>query len=214
MELKRTQPLTARELGGIFNVSANAVRRHLKELEADGLVTYTREQRGSGAPTYAYRLSANGEGLFPTQYGKALFDVLTYVAAHEGREMVRELFAEQFRGHADRLRAGLRDATLEEKVRVVADFLTEQGFMAVWSVDADAVRLAEHHCAIRDVAEQFPEICAAEADFLREVLQTEVHRDTYIPDGCNACEYSIITDASRSPVDISVAGEQENRDNR
>jgi DeoR family suf operon transcriptional repressor len=51
--------------------------------------------------------------------------------------------------------------------------------------------LAEHNCAVRAAAEQFPEICAAEADFLREVLQSEVRRDSYIPEGCNSCQYSI-----------------------
>ena len=58
LELKRLQPLTAKQLAVAFGVSANAVRRHLKELEAEGLVVYGREQRGTGAPTFTYRLSA------------------------------------------------------------------------------------------------------------------------------------------------------------
>ena len=36
-EIKKAQPITAKELGETFGVSANAVRRHLKELEAEGL---------------------------------------------------------------------------------------------------------------------------------------------------------------------------------
>jgi predicted ArsR family transcriptional regulator len=63
--------------------------------------------------------------------------------------------------------------------------------MAAWTVDEDRLKLAEHHCAVRVAAERFPEICAAEVDFLREVLQIDLRRDSYIPDGCNACEYSI-----------------------
>ena len=35
LELKRQQPLTAKQLADAFSVSANAVRRHLKELEAE-----------------------------------------------------------------------------------------------------------------------------------------------------------------------------------
>ncbi len=191
LELKRSQPLTAKELADVFGVSANAVRRHLKELEAEGLIEYRREQRGTGAPTNAYRLSADGEALFPTQYGQALTDVLAYVARHNGRDAVRAMFAQRFRAHADRLRVELADATLEERVAAVVRVLSEQGFMAAWSVEDDQLRLAEHHCAVRAAAEQFPEICAAEADFLREVLQIDLQRDSYIPDGCNACEYTI-----------------------
>ncbi len=191
LELKRSQPLTAKELAETFGVSANAVRRHLKELEAEALVLYGREQRGTGAPTYTYRLSSGGEALFPTQYGEALTDVLALVAQTGGREAVKELFTQRFQAHADRLRAELADATLEEKVAAVVALLSRQGFMAAWSVSADHVMLAEHNCAVRAVAEQFPEICAAEAEFLKDVLQTELQRNSYIPDGCNACQYSI-----------------------
>lgn len=191
VELKRAQPLTAKELGERFAVSANAVRRHLKELEAEGLLSYSREKRGAGAPTFTFRLSEAGEQLFPTRYGQALTDVLAYVAESDGRQAVRALFTERFRGHAERLHAELVDASLEQKLEAIVDFLSQQGFMAAWTSEGDQLRLAEHNCAMRDVAEQFPEICQAEAEFLRDVLQSEIQRDAYIPDGCNACEYSI-----------------------
>src|SRR2546426_11379084 len=60
LELKRSQPRTATELGAKLGVSANAIRHHLKELVTESLITYGREQRGVGAPTYAYRLSPEG----------------------------------------------------------------------------------------------------------------------------------------------------------
>ncbi|MGD8726015.1 MAG: helix-turn-helix domain-containing protein [Gemmatimonadales bacterium] len=191
LELKRAQPLTVKELADGFGVSANAVRRHLKELEAESLIVYSREQRGTGAPTYTNRLSPRGEALFPTQYGETLTDVLALVAQSGGREAVKELFTQRFQAHAERLRAELAEATLEEKVAAVVALLSQQGFMAAWSVGPDQVTLAEHNCAVRTVAEQFPEICAAEAEFLRDVLQRDLRRDSYIPDGCNACQYSI-----------------------
>ena len=194
LELKRAQPLTAKELAEVFAVSANAVRRHLKELEVEGLVVHGRERRGTGAPTHSFRLTSEGEALFPTRYGEALADVLAYLAARGGREAVRALFAERFRAQAERLRAEYADASLEERMAAVVDLLSQQGFMAVWTVGDDGLRLAEHNCAVRHVAEQFPEICAAEAEFLREVLQTNVRRHTYIPDGCNACQYTIVPD--------------------
>jgi len=197
LELKRAQPLTAAELAVRFAVSANAVRRHLKELEAEGLITWKRDQRGTGAPTHCYRLTAGGEALFPTQYGEALTDVLAFIAQRSGREAVRDFFAQRFRTHAERLRVELAHASLEEKVAAVVELLSGQGFMAAWTVEADGLQLAEHNCAVRAAAEQFPEICAAEADFLREVLQSDLERNSYIPDGCNACQYTIALGDSR-----------------
>src|SRR2546430_11350197 len=57
LALKRAQPLTAKQLAHQLGVSVNAIRHHLKELEAEALIAYGREQRGVGAPTFAYRLS-------------------------------------------------------------------------------------------------------------------------------------------------------------
>ena len=73
--LKREAPLTARELAERLDVSPNAIRHHLKELEAEDLVVYGREQRGLGAPTFAYRLSRVGEALSPTGPDPPLFSV-------------------------------------------------------------------------------------------------------------------------------------------
>ncbi len=203
LEIKKQQPVTAKELAESFGVSANAVRRHLKELEAEGLVTYSREQRGTGAPTNAYRLSVDGEAVFPKRYGEALTDILTVIAQTSGRQAVREMFAERFRTQAERLRIELADATLEERVDAVVKLLSAQGFMAAWSVESGTLKLAEHNCAMQVAAEQFPEICAAEADFLREVLESDIKRDTYIPAGCNACQYSIgVEDAAFSEAAV------------
>jgi predicted ArsR family transcriptional regulator len=51
--------------------------------------------------------------------------------------------------------------------------------------------LTEHNCAIQAVAERFPEICAAEARFLSDVLGAQVERREYILSGCSACEYHV-----------------------
>ena len=191
LRLKKSQPLTAKELAGSFEVSANAIRRHLKELQVEGLVVPRREQRGWGPPTYAYRLSDDGENIFPQQYDDALKDVLKFVAESRGRSEVKRIFADRFRTHADRLRAQLAGATLEERLTAVTELLSDQGYMAEWSLEDGTLRLTEHNCAVRTAAEWFPEICAAEADFLQEVLGATVKRQSHIPQGCNACLHSI-----------------------
>ena len=88
VELKLAPGLTAKELAGRLGLSLNAVRHHLKELEVDGLLAHERQQRGVGAPVFAYRLSAAGEPVFPRRYEAALTDVLETLVEREGREAV------------------------------------------------------------------------------------------------------------------------------
>ena len=193
-ELKRTQPQGAKELAARFAVSANAVRRHLRELEGEGLVAFVRERQRQGAPAFRYRLTEAGEALFPRRYAEALTSFLTVVERQHGRDEVSRIFADGFRDQADRLRRGLEGADLATRAQALVDLLTQQGFMAEWSVESGALTIAEHNCAVHAVAQQFPEICRAEEEFLREVLGVNVVRRSHIPAGCNTCAYAVAPD--------------------
>jgi len=191
MAVKRTQPVITKELSLVFGVSANAVRRHLKELEVDGLVSYGREQRGMGAPTYAYRLTERGEALFPNRYQDALTELLAHVEERAGRGEISEMFVERFRSRSEQLKVELADQSVELRLQRLVQLLSDEGYMAEWRTENGAITLAEHNCAIRAVAQRYPEICAAEARFLTDVLAAGVERRESITEGSNACTYAI-----------------------
>ena len=143
-------------------------------------------------------MSARGDALFPRAYEDILTDVLERVAKRSGRDAAVELLEDRYRELARNVLTQLRGAAAPERVDLVARLMSEQGYMADWQESAGAFRLSEHNCAIRAVAERFPEVCAAEERFLREVLGAQVERRSHIPSGCNACEYTI-TFAPKAP---------------
>lgn len=198
VELKKTQPLTAADLASRFGVTPNAIRRHLKELEAERLVDYGREQRGTGAPTHTYRLSEAGEALFPKGYEEALTALLTYLVEQGGRAEVRRFFDQHFRAQAEQLLKTLGDAPYAERAAALVELLSRQGFMADWSVESGTLRIAEHNCAMQAVAQRFHEVCESELEFLRDVLGEDVRRQRHIVGGCNACEYAISLEGPES----------------
>ena len=191
LHLKHSQPLTARALAHLLGVSLNAVRHHLKELEAEGLVQYQRENRGVGAPVFLYRLSGAGEALFPRRYEEALNGLLDRLVEREGRDVAVGLLQSYFGSLAVRLADELKDSPAEERLRTVVRALSEEGYMAEGTVSESNGTLTEHNCAISAVAERFPEICAAEARFLADVLKAEVARREHILSGCTTCEYHV-----------------------
>jgi DeoR family suf operon transcriptional repressor len=190
-QLKRLQSLTARELAVRLGVSLNAVRHHLKELEVERLVSYQREHRGVGAPVFAYRLTPAGEELFPRRYGEALTAMLGAVVEREGRGAAVKLLESYFEVLAGRIRGQLEGVPQAERLGVVARALSEEGYMAEAILGDGTAVLTEHNCAIPAVAERFPEICAAEARFLADVLSAKVERTGHILSGCPACEYQV-----------------------
>jgi DeoR family suf operon transcriptional repressor len=192
LALKKAQPLTAKELAQRFAVTPNALRRHLKELEADGIVRHDREVRGVGGPTYAFRLSEAGEALFPRAYAPALLDALEVVRETSGIEGVTEMFERHWAAAARSAEPELSRLPLPERARRLAELLTTEGYMAEAEARSSTeATIRQHNCAIRAVAERFPEVCDAEVRFIAETLGASVERQSHILDGCNACAYSI-----------------------
>lgn len=190
--LKKSQPLTAKELAERFGVTANALRRHLKELEAEGVVTYRREIRGVGGPVFAYSLTPAGEALFPRAYERALAEVLDLVREQHGEEGIVQLFQRRWDQIAAAAKPELERLPVEKRAHRLAELLTSLGYMAEAHDNGGALpTLTEHNCAIRLVAERFPEICAAEERFISELLGATVTRQAHIAKGANCCEYCI-----------------------
>lgn len=193
VELKCAQGLTARELALKLGLSLNAVRHHLKELEAEGLVRYERRHRPVGAPAFAYRLSPLGEALFPRRYAATLLEFLDLLVKRQGREAAAQVLEAHYADLARRLEPELAGAPPARRLEAVARALAHEGYMAESSAgQGDRVAtLTEHNCALQAVAERYPELCAAEARFLEGVLGATVERRAHIVAGCGACEYHV-----------------------
>ena len=190
--LKKSQPLTAKELAERFRVTANALRRHLKELEVEGLVRYSREIRGVGGPVFAFSLTPAGDALFPKAYEAALTEVLDLVREQHGDDGVVQLFRRRWEQIAAASKPELSQLPLDQRARRLAELLTSLGYMAEVSGEAGVTStITEHNCAIRLIAERYPEVCAAEERFIAEALGTAVTRQTHIAKGANCCEYCI-----------------------
>ncbi len=186
--LKKAQPLSAHELGEQFGLTANALRRHLKALEDDGLVRYQREVRGVGAPVFTYSLTPAGEALFPRSYVQVLATALEALRAQTGDAAVEAVLESEWKRLADEAVPVLETLPIEERAPLVAELLTAKGYMA--QVD-DSHTLRIHNCAVREIVERFPEACAVEAKYVEKLLGVPLVRGAHRRDGCSHCEYGV-----------------------
>ncbi len=196
--LKKAQPLTAHELGARFGLTTNGLRRYLKLLEEEGLVRYARTVHGVGAPVFAYSLTPAGEALFPQQYVSVLATALDALRAQQGTAAVAGVLELEWNRLADEAGPVLEGLPLEERVPLVAELLSAKGYMAeAVQVERSAGEpavptLRIHNCAVREIAERFPEACAAEAKFVERLLGVPLVRGAHRKDGCGRCEYGVV----------------------
>jgi predicted ArsR family transcriptional regulator len=197
--LKRYGPLTVAELGRRLGVSAVAVRRHLEQLERDGLVVQTLQPSSRGRPAHLYSLTAEGHERFPRAYDQLALHLLGAACSAFGDGAVEALFARRQRLLADtyreRVAAALADgdAGIAGLARELAAIQDENGYMAA-SVDGpDGPEVREHNCAIGRVAAEHPMACDYELRLLQELAGPEVmvERIAHLQAGDQHCAYRL-----------------------
>lgn len=195
---------TALELAESLDISPQAIRRHLKDLEAEGLIQYRPVQAGMGRPQHIYELTSLGRDRFPNRYGDFAVSFLDTLAETVGREQVITILQKQWQRKAMEYRGVMGTGSLQERVARLMELRRDEGYMAEWypveAVDdgtcdrdkGDRFVFMEHNCAISNVAETFPSVCGNELEMFATVLpDCSVERTHWIIDGEHRCGYLI-----------------------
>lgn len=189
---------TAQRLAEALGISPQATRRHLKDLESEGLILHEAARGGTGRPQHLYRLSPAGRSQFPDNYDEFAVDLLHTLTETIGNDQVQSLLRQQWVRKALDYRRHLGAGNLRDRVARLVDLRRAEGYMAEWEAiepEADGhprYLLVEHNCAISTVAESYPGVCAHELEMFAIALQgCKVERTHWIVGGEHRCGYSI-----------------------
>ncbi len=188
---------TAKQLAQTLNISPQAIRRHLNELEAEELIKYQSVQQGMGRPQHLYQLSSQGrDRLNPHRYGEFAVSFLDTLAETAGEEQVGKVLEKQWQRKASAYRDRLGQGSLKQRVTKLVQLRQKEGYMAelhqVSQPQKQQFILVEHNCAISEVAESYPSVCGHELEMFAAVLpDCTVERTHWINDGEHRCGYLI-----------------------
>ncbi len=187
---------TAKQLAQALNITPQAIRRHLSELEAEELIEYQSVQQGMGRPQHLYQLSKEGrDRCVPHNYGEFAVDFLDTLAETAGAEQVGKVLEKQWQRKAAAYRDRLGNGSLKQRVTKLAQLRQQEGYMAELhqlSSKKQQFILVEHNCAIHEIAESYPSVCGHELEMFAAVLpDCVVERTHWINHGEHLCGYLI-----------------------
>lgn len=191
--LKHHGPQTVQDLAGHLGMSVPGARRHLGDLQEQGLIEARTERPGGrGRPQHVFGLTDRGEAAFPKTYSALCVDVLRHLQDLFGAGAVLQVFEARGAELAARLEAELpRSLPLEERLRALAAWLTAAGFDAVLEQEDGAWYVVKRNCPNLTVARQYPQLCGSELGLLVQVLGVPVTRESRIACGQGSCRYRI-----------------------
>jgi DeoR family transcriptional regulator, suf operon transcriptional repressor len=190
--LTKQGEITAQALSEHLGISPQAIRRHLKDLEDEGLIEHEVSQTGMGRPNHVYRLSRQGRDRLPDRYDEFALDLLDTLAETVGKDQVSHLLKKQWARKALEYRQRVGNGSLQERVANLVEIRRDEGYMAEWYAQAEAFVITEYNCAISQIAESFPSICGNELEMFELALQDcRVERTHWLAEGEHRCGYLI-----------------------
>ncbi len=202
--LKRGE-VTAQDLAEKLDISPQAIRKHLKDLETEGLIYHTAEQVGMGRPQFIYALTAAGRDRFPDSYNQFAVNFLDTLIDTLGKEQVSEVLQKQWQRKSQHYKSQLGGGSLRQRLEKLAEIRRSEGYVTEWfSVEGTKNFIfTEYNCAIAHVAESFPSVCGHELEMFATVLDCPVERTHWMVDGEHRCGY-LIQDSSELSTAVEI----------
>jgi predicted ArsR family transcriptional regulator len=187
------QKRTINELAEAVEINPISVRHHVNKLEAEGLIQSEEERHGVGRPHLVYSLTTKGMEQFPQRYLQLTLRLLQQLKESLSDEVINDLFQELAEGIAGELTQGvnLKDLSLEQRLTLLQDVLTKEGFMVNIIEDEGDYYLVEASCPYHHVGEDYPEICVLDQELIAHFVSTSPQRIECILDGDKQCKYLI-----------------------
>lgn len=189
----------AQDLAVALDISPQAIRRHLKDLETQELIEHKSMQIGMGRPQYVYQLSRKGHDFFPNRYGEFAVSLLDVLSETVSNDQISTVLEKQWQRKAQDYRQRVGNGSLQERVSNLVNLRRAEGYMAEYHIltseDPDEelqLVITEHNCAISQIAESFPRVCDHELEMFAAALENcSVERTHWINNGEHECGYLI-----------------------
>lgn len=190
---------TVAQLAEALDVSAQAVRRHLDGLRADGLLDARLVRHGVGRPSLIFFATERGEELSGRTYLQLLSRLFRHLEKMDAEEVGggsgRQVLDQVFSGIASEVAADheseVRGATLAERVAEASRALDREGIVDTWRIEDGDYHMINAECPYLRLAEMSDAACRSDRQTIELLVDGQVEQTTRIVEGAPVCEYII-----------------------
>jgi len=192
--IKKQGEVTLKQAVDKTELSKTTIREHLTILEKDGYIERYAKREGRGRPELFFHLTQTGHNLFPSHDSKILRDLLHFLKRNDHQDLISEFFENFWNDRLEEVQFHLNrsdDDSLKNKLSILQNLLEEQGFMPEITVENEHIMVNECNCPFSETIKETKLPCKLEAMFFKNLLNAELNRVSYIPDGNYSCSYDL-----------------------
>lgn len=179
-----------------LDITAAAVRRHLDNLRADGLVDARSEKQATGRPYHVYHATELAAGEMPAGYADLMERMLKSLESRHETQDVATVVAESLASRHSSEVAASGSAEQKDRIESVTASLREDGILQRWYSSEDGFHLVNESCPYLKAAEISNLPCESDHKAIEMLLGHSVKQVGRIVDGASCCEYLVPLEAS------------------
>ena len=202
LALKRQGPATIAQLADELQLTGEAVRQQLLQLQREGWieakVTRSGERGRTGRPATSYSLTEAGDHLFPKHYDALNVAMMNAVSEELGPDALKRILERIANDKVGVTEPVLRTLPLGARMQALKDwYLKDDPHMELEQVE-DGFRLIERNCPFINTAMNRPSLCSVSVNALTKVLGFRVAREEKFQNGDGRCIFRVY---ANEPID-------------
>ena len=203
--LKQQGAATIAQLADLLQLTGEAVRQQLLQLQRDGWIDSKidrglHERGRTGRPATTYSLTQAGDHLFPKNYDALNVAVLDAVSDELGPDATRRVLKRIADERVAEVEPAIRSLPLPERVEALKNlYLANDPYMDAEATD-DGFVLVERNCPFYNTAMRRPAICSISVNALTRLLGVRVVREERFQNGDSRCVFHVY---ANEPVDAN-----------
>lgn len=197
--LRRHGRATVKELDGHLGLTSTGVRQHLTVLEREGLVEAQEERGRVGRPALVYRLTDEGDALYPKKYDELASILLDEVREVAGAQTLQTLLRRVAAGFAGPYRVRLEERPLPERISAATQIIEERGSQVDYIQSGGDWLIRQYTCPFPKVARLNSCVCALDVEFVRQLVGADARLSTSLLRDDGACTFRVRRAQPASP---------------
>lgn len=205
LALKREGPSTIAYLAAELQLTGEAVRQQLLQLQREGWIeakiARDQERGRTGRPATRYNLTEAGDHLFPKNYDLLNVAMLDAVVDELGPDAATRVLKRVADERVNAAEAQVRGRSLAERVEALKSLYFESDPYMQVEPAPDGFYLVERNCPFYNTAMRRPVLCNVSVNALTRLLGVRVDRDERFQHGDGRCVFHVHAD---QPIDAAA----------
>jgi predicted ArsR family transcriptional regulator len=193
--LKQHGAATISRLASELHLTGEAIRQQLLQLRRDGWIEPSETEKSRiGRPAATYRLTVEGEHLFPKRYDGLLLSFIDAIVGELGPEAALRIFRRISDERVRKFESSTRGLPIEQRLEALKSFYSDGDAYMTVEPQPDGFALIERNCPFYNTAMGRPALCSITVHALTRLLGVRVEREESFQKGDNRCAFHVHAD--------------------